>query len=384
MDETSWDSGGRDAFPTPQHRQFVCVCRSGQTGVRGSKDCAAWRYLDGGHAPAVEHQEPITVGGAKHAGVFREGSDESLDDLSLVAVILKRDVELVTAHQANPQLYFCHKHAPCLVASAQSRGHPPLCKRRPRPANQHRVESVERGEVTQVRGVRWDLETARPVTFVLPSPTSLNYSSDPEARLPAMSMDHTNSMFFEDDNAFAAWLVDNASTASHVWMRMAKKGTGVTSIDWTTAVDVALCFGWIDGIARRLDEEWYVQRFTPRRARSVWSKINCERIERLTAEGRMRPGGLAEVERAKADGRWDAAYDSPATAVVPDDLAAALAVRGLTDVYAALDGRNRFAFLNRIQTAVRPETRTRRIEQLTDALAQGKTPYPAPTKKSGT
>src|SRR4051795_9075828 len=150
------------------------------------------------------------------------------------------------------------------------------------------------------------------------------------------------------------------------------------------AVDVALCFGWIDGIARRLDAESYVQRFTPRRARSVWSKINRERIERLTAEGRMRPGGLAEVERAKADGRWDAAYDSPATAVVPDDLAAALAVRGLTDVYAALDGRNRFAFLNRTQTAVRRETRPRRIEQLTDALAQGNTPYPAPTKKSGT
>ena len=97
----------------------------------------------------------------------------------------------------------------------------------------------------------------------------------------------------------------------------------------------------------------------------------------------MRPAGLAEVERAKADGRWAAAYDSPATAVVPDDLAAALAARELTEVYAALDSRNRFAFLNRIQTALRPETRTRRIEQLTDALAQGKTPYPAPTKKSG-
>ena len=98
----------------------------------------------------------------------------------------------------------------------------------------------------------------------------------------------------------------------------------------------------------------------------------------------MHPGGLAEVEPAKADGRWDAAYDSPATAAVPDDLAPALAVRGLTDVYAALDGRNRFAFLNRIQTAARPETRVRRIGQFTDALAQGKTPYPAPTKKSGT
>jgi uncharacterized protein YdeI (YjbR/CyaY-like superfamily) len=127
-----------------------------------------------------------------------------------------------------------------------------------------------------------------------------------------------------------------------------------------------------------------VQRFTPRRAKSVWSKINRERIERLTAEGRMRPAGLAEVERAKADGRWAAAYDSPATAVVPDDLATALAARQLTDVYAALDSRNRFAFLNRIQTAVRPETRARRIEQLTDALAQGKTPYPSPREKSDT
>jgi len=127
-----------------------------------------------------------------------------------------------------------------------------------------------------------------------------------------------------------------------------------------------------------------MQRFTPRRARSVWSKINRERIERLAAEGRMRPAGLAEVERAKADGRRDTADDSPATAVVPDDLAAALAARDLTDVYAALDGRNRFAFLSRVQTAVRAETRARRIAQLTDALAQGKTPYPAPKKKSGT
>src|SRR3546814_13589191 len=96
---------------------------------------------------------------------------------------------------------------------------------------------------------------------------------------------------------------------------MAKKGTGVTSINWTTAVDVALCFGWIDGIARRIDDEFYVQRFTPRRAKSVWSKINRERIEPLPAEERMRPAGPAEVEKAKADGSGRAAYDSPATPV---------------------------------------------------------------------
>lgn len=199
-----------------------------------------------------------------------------------------------------------------------------------------------------------------------------------------MSMDHTDAVFFADPAEFETWLDEHASTATHVWIRMAKKGTGVASIDWTTAVDVALCFGWIDGIARRVDDAWYVQRFTPRRARSVWSKINRDRIERLAAEGRMRPAGLAEVDRAKDDGRWDAAYDSPATAVVPDDLAAALAARGLTEVYAALDSRNRFAFVNRVQTAVRPETRARRIEQLTEGLAQGRTPYPTPRRKPGT
>jgi uncharacterized protein YdeI (YjbR/CyaY-like superfamily) len=197
-----------------------------------------------------------------------------------------------------------------------------------------------------------------------------------------MSMSHTDAIFFEDAPAFETWLVEHASTATHVWIQMAKKGSGVTSIDWTTAVDVALCFGWIDGIARRVDDQWYVQRFTPRRARSIWSKINRERVERLTAQGRMRPAGLAEVERAMADGRWDAAYDGPATAVVPDDLAAALAARGLTDTFAALDPRNRYAFLHRVQTAVRSQTRTRRIEQLTDALAAGNTPYPRSTEGS--
>ena len=197
-----------------------------------------------------------------------------------------------------------------------------------------------------------------------------------------MSMDHSDAVFFADAAAFEAWLVDNAETASHVWVRMAKKGTGVASLDWTTGVDVALCFGWIDGIARRVDDAWYVQRFTPRRPKSLWSKINRDRVERLTAEGRMRPAGLAEVEKAKADGRWDAAYDGPATAEVPEDLAAALAARGLTEVYAGLDRTNRYAFLHRVQTAVRPQTRARRIEQLTDALAQGRTPHPPPTKKS--
>src|SRR3546814_7891155 len=122
-----------------------------------------------------------------------------------------------------------------------------------------------------------------------------------------MSMDHSDAVFFEDDNAFETWLVDNAETATHVWIRMAKKGTGATSIDWTTAVDVALCYGWIDVIARRIDDEYYVHRLNPRRAKSVWSKINPERIEQLTTKERLRHAGLDEVEQATADGREAAA-----------------------------------------------------------------------------
>ena len=188
----------------------------------------------------------------------------------------------------------------------------------------------------------------------------------------------------QDAAAWEAWLEEHGGESGGVWLAIPKRGSGRTSPTYAEALDVALCFGWIDGQKAPLDGSFFLQRFTPRGPRSIWSQRNREHVDRLVSAGRMRPAGLAEVERAKADGRWDAAYDSPATAVVPDDLAAALAVRGLTDVYAALDGRNRFAFLNRIQTAVRPETRTRRIEQLTDALAKGKTPYPAPTKKSGT
>ena len=149
----------------------------------------------------------------------------------------------------------------------------------------------------------------------------------------------TTRQCLEDDQAFeATWLVDNASTATHVWVRMAKKGTGVASINRTRAVDVALCFGWIDGMARRLDDEWYVNVHPPAREERLVEE-QPPAMEQLAADGRMRPAGLREIERAKADGRWDAAYDSPATAVVPDDLAAALAARDLTDVYAALDGR---------------------------------------------
>jgi uncharacterized protein YdeI (YjbR/CyaY-like superfamily) len=182
--------------------------------------------------------------------------------------------------------------------------------------------------------------------------------------------------FFADADAFEAWLEAHGQEADEVQVRMAKKHTGVPSLDWAGAVEAALCFGWIDGKAQRIDDEWFVQRFTPRRKASTWSKANRVKAEALIAAGRMRPAGLAEIERAKADGRWDAAYDGPATATVPDDLAAALEVAGLTERFAALSRQNRYAILHRVQTARRPETRARRIEKYVGMLAAGETPYP--------
>jgi uncharacterized protein YdeI (YjbR/CyaY-like superfamily) len=182
-------------------------------------------------------------------------------------------------------------------------------------------------------------------------------------------------VFFEGPADFEAWLEDHGETSADVWIKMAKKHTGIPSLDWASAVEVALCFGWIDGQSRRIDDSWYLQRFTPRRPKSTWSKINREKVQALTEAGRMRPAGLAEVERAKADGRWDAAYDSVATASVPEDLARALDEAGLSGAFAGLDSRNRYAILHRVQTAKKPETRARRIAKYMAMLKAGERPY---------
>ena len=140
---------------------------------------------------------------------------------------------------------------------------------------------------------------------------------------------------------------------------------------------VALAYGWIDGQAKRIDDDWYRQRWTPRRARSVWSKINRAAAERMIEQGEMKPAGLAEVERAKADGRWERAYDSPTTAVVPDDLRAALdADPAAAKFFAELDGINRYAILHRIQNAKRAETRARRIAEFVAMCSRGETVHP--------
>lgn len=155
-------------------------------------------------------------------------------------------------------------------------------------------------------------------------------------------------------------------------MKIAKAASGIRSVNYAQVLEVALCYGWIDGQSRRIDDEWYVQKFTPRGTRSLWSKINCTRATDLIAAGRMKPAGLAEVERAKQDGRWSRAYDSPSRATVPDDLASAMA--GNTRAAAffeTLDSRNRYAILHRVQTAVKPETRARRIADFVAMLARG-------------
>jgi len=158
---------------------------------------------------------------------------------------------------------------------------------------------------------------------------------------------------------------------------MAKKDSGIASVTHAEALEVALCYGWIDGQRKSEDERHFLQRFTPRTARSTWSKINRDKALKLIEEGRMQPAGLAEVERARADGRWEAAYDAQSVATVPPDLQAALdANPKAAAFFAKLDSRNRYAVLFRTQGAKKPETRARRIGQFVEMLAKGEKIYP--------
>jgi uncharacterized protein YdeI (YjbR/CyaY-like superfamily) len=185
-------------------------------------------------------------------------------------------------------------------------------------------------------------------------------------------------LIVRDAAAWRAWLAENVDEQAGVWLVLAKKGTmDPTSLSYAAALEEALCHGWIDGQARRRDEGTYVQRFTPRRRRSMWSQRNVGIVERLTAEGRMHPQGLSEVARAKADGRWEVAYAGPATAEIPADLTEALAARPEAQaMFENLTSQNRFALLHRLGAAKRQETRARRIEQYVDMLARGETFYP--------
>jgi uncharacterized protein YdeI (YjbR/CyaY-like superfamily) len=170
-----------------------------------------------------------------------------------------------------------------------------------------------------------------------------------------------------------AWLSEAHESSPGVWLKFAKKASGIESVYYPEALEVALMYGWIDGQTSKVDDDYYLQRFTPRTDRSKWSKINCEKAEQLIADGSMRAAGLQAVEAARADGRWDAAYDSPKTATVPEDLQRELdRNERAREFFATLDSQNRYAILYRIQDCKRPETRARRIARFVAMLEAGK------------
>jgi uncharacterized protein YdeI (YjbR/CyaY-like superfamily) len=177
---------------------------------------------------------------------------------------------------------------------------------------------------------------------------------------------------FESRERWEGWLEKNHRQPDGVWLKYAKKGSGIETINHSDAIDVALCYGWIDSQGKGLDEKFYLVKFTPRRLKSVWSKINVERVGRLVAEGRMKPAGLEQVEAAKADGRWERAYAGQAAAEIPEDFKAALAKnKKAAEFFETLTKANKYAFIWRLHHVKRPETRARNIEKYIEMLSDG-------------
>jgi uncharacterized protein YdeI (YjbR/CyaY-like superfamily) len=194
-------------------------------------------------------------------------------------------------------------------------------------------------------------------------------SQSPRGDLPVLT--------FDTQEAWRAWLESHHESSAGAWLRIAKKGAAEPTVSYEDALTAGLCFGWIDGQKRKLDETAWLQKFTPRGPRSLWSRRNREKAEVLMRSGAMRPAGLREVERARTDGRWEAAYDSPRTAEVPGDLQAALdshpAARAF---YETLDAANRYAILWRLQTAKKPEARERRLGEFIEMLERHERLHP--------
>jgi uncharacterized protein YdeI (YjbR/CyaY-like superfamily) len=184
-------------------------------------------------------------------------------------------------------------------------------------------------------------------------------------------------VFFASADDWERWLEDNHAVSDGVWIKIAKKGSGIDSARYPEVLDCALCFGWIDGRRNALDERHFLQRFTPRRPRSRWSRINRDKVEQLIAGGRVREAGLSEVQRAQADGRWEAAYSGQRTIALPGDLRRELDGRPRAKAFFdQLSSQNRYAILYRLQDARRPETRARRLEKFVAMLEAGESIYP--------
>lgn len=182
---------------------------------------------------------------------------------------------------------------------------------------------------------------------------------------------------------WAQWLDKHHTQAAGVWLRHAKKGAPSATVSYAEALEVALCFGWIDSQKNAESEHFFIQRWSPRGARSIWSQINKDKVMAYIQSGHMQPAGMAEIERARADGRWDAAYEPASKAEIPPDLQAALdAHPGAAAFFSTVSAQNRYAVLFRIQTARKPETRARRIEQFAQMLARGETVYPQTARRA--
>jgi uncharacterized protein YdeI (YjbR/CyaY-like superfamily) len=189
--------------------------------------------------------------------------------------------------------------------------------------------------------------------------------------------DDLPTLTFASQADWETWLDAQHANARGVWIKIAKKATGIPSVTHAEALESALCYGWIDGQRDRFDETYFLQKFTPRRARSGWSRVNVQKVTALIAEGKMRPAGLREVERAQADGRWDTAYEPQSTISVPDDLQRELdANPDAQAFFNTLDSRNRYSILYRLQTAKKAETRAARLQKFVAMLAEGQKIYP--------
>jgi uncharacterized protein YdeI (YjbR/CyaY-like superfamily) len=197
------------------------------------------------------------------------------------------------------------------------------------------------------------------------------------AALPGSASKEALTTSFTSAGSWSKWLAAHHASSKGLWLKIAKKGTNSPSVTYAEALEVALAWGWIDGQKGKLDDQWWLQKFTPRGPRSIWSKINREKAVALIKAGAMKPSGLAEVERAKRDGRWEAAYDSQSRATVPPDLAKALAANPrAARFFETLESHNRYAVLFRVHTAKKPETRALRIEKLVEMLSRHEKLHP--------
>ena len=193
-------------------------------------------------------------------------------------------------------------------------------------------------------------------------------------------MNNTNGlsiMSFETQQGWETWLAEHHTDTKGIWLKIAKKETGIPSVNYSEALDSAICYGWIDGQKASFDDKYWLQKFTPRRPKSIWSKVNCDKATALIAEGRMQPEGIRQVELAKADGRWESAYESQSKITIPDDFQSELDKnQKAKDFFSTLNSINRYAILFRIHSAKKPATRSARINKFIEMLSNNQKIYP--------